>query len=792
MPRANETAEPTTGTTNQATQGDRPGPNGGAQESVRLRVEGMHCAGCVASVERALRHREGVRDAMVSLAGGSALVKGSALDAGELADAVRSAGFEASPVASRDAAAELARRLGGEDDAERKAWLRRVQAGLVLWLPLELAHWFGHGLGIDLTSGVGLGVALAAGTLAQVLIGWGFYASAWRALRRGGTNMDTLVSLGAAAAYLLSLAHAVMIFAGMGDRPIYFVEATGLLTLISTGHWLERRARGGATVALRELAAMQPTHATILADADDATGQRVPAGEVMPGDLVLVRTGERCPVDGTLESAASMDLAAVTGESVPADLDAGEEVPAGAVAVGSAALVRATTDGAGGTMARMVALVADALASKADAQRLADRVSSVFVPVVIVIAACTLAFWLVAPAAWGGGVSKAVVSAATVLVISCPCALGLATPLAVMVGVGAAGRRGVLVRSARSLERAAAVGVALLDKTGTITTGTPAVDPGTPDGVLARAAMLAARSGHPLSVAITEEASGRQLDFRPAERVHERAGRGLFASDAQGTRLALVGAATARALGVHADTPPGPASVLLEAEESGTAGEREDADADPEAGPWRLVGTVLFTETLREGARELVEGLRARGLRVELLTGDSAGPAGRLAERVGLPADAVHAASTPQDKADKARSRPALFVGDGINDAPAMAAAAAGGGLGVAVDAGSSVALEAADAVIPADRPAAVLDLVSIGRLTRRGIKQNLALAFVYNAMAIPAAAAGLLGEHGPIVAAAAMALSDLCVIGNAVRLRAVIDSRVGRASDEQAHGGDA
>lgn len=729
---------------------------------VRLRVDGMHCAGCVASVERALGKVSGVESAMVSLAGGSALVKGAHLDAEKLSRSVRDAGFEASPAMPSDAAADLARRLGEGDSAQAGAWRWRVVLGVALWLPMELAHWFGHGLGLHMTSGPGLAVALVVGTIAQVFIGSAFYRSAWSAARRRSTNMDTLVALGSASAYLLSIGHAILIFAGRGAHPTYFIEATGLLTLISLGHWLERRARRGTTKALRELAQMQPSDAVVLADENDASGTTVPARDVLPGDLVLVRVGDRCPVDGVLVGPASLDESAVTGESVPANKKAGDEVMAGSVAVGSPAIVRATTDGASGTLGRMVALVADALASKADVQRLADRVSAIFVPTAIAIAAASFMAWLLVP---GGGLAKAVVTAATVLVISCPCALGLATPLAVMVGTGAAGRRGILVRSANALERAAIARVALLDKTGTITSGQPEVREEVSDRVLARAAALAGRSSHPLSKAIVRAAEARGLAYEPARDAQEQPGRGV-SGIIDGQRAMLISADAARAEGAEVDDAQlehGPASVLL------VGGQ--------------LAGVVHFKEELRAGAEGFVRELEKLGIEARVLTGDREGPAHKLADRIGLDRDRVAARLTPQGKVDHVREAAAhntvLMVGDGINDAPAMAAASSGGGVGVAIDAGSNIALESADAIIPGDRPLAVADLVRIGRATRRGIRQNLFLAFVYNAAAIPAAAFGLLGEHGPVVAAAAMALSDLCVIGNAVRIRFVIDKQI-------------
>lgn len=731
---------------------------------VRLRVDGMSCAGCAAGVERALKKSPGVRTAMVSLAGGSALVRGESLDAEVLAGSVRDAGFDAAPASSGDAAADLASRLGTEDVQQANAWRWRVMLGVVLWLPMELAHWFGHSLGLHMTSGVGLAVALVVGTIAQVCIGSAFYRSAIAAARHKTTNMDTLVSLGSASAYTLSLVHVILIFTGGGEHPTYFIEATGLLTLISLGHWLERRARRGTTRALRELAAMQPSTAIVLADENDATGTSVPAGDVLPGDLVLVRVGDRCPVDGELLGPASLDESAVTGESVPAEKRAGELVMAGSVAVGTPAIVRATTDGASGTLGRMVALVADALASKADVQRLADKVSSIFVPLSISIALVSFVAWLFVP---GGGISKAVVTAATVLVISCPCALGLATPLAVMVGTGAAGRRGILVRSASALERAAVAKVALLDKTGTITSGQPVVREDTSDELLAAAASLACRSSHPLSRAIVRAVEVRGLAYEPASDAAERPGEGMVGS-IDGKDARLVSVDVARRAGHPLDDAPldeGPASVVL------VAGE--------------IVGVVRFREELRTGADAFVRELEHLGIEPRVLTGDRPAPAHKLADRIGLDRSRVDAGLSPSDKVHcvkhAARSSIVMMVGDGINDAPAMAAASSAGGIGVAIDAGSNVALEAADAIIPGDRPLAVVDLVRIGRATRRGIRQNLFLAFVYNAAAIPAAAFGLLGEHGPVVAAGAMALSDLCVIGNAIRIRMVIDKQTQR-----------
>jgi Cu+-exporting ATPase len=336
-----------------------------------------------------------------------------------------------------------------------------------------------------------------------------------------------------------------------------------------------------------------------------------------------------------------------------------------------------------------------------------------------------------------------------------------------MVGTGAAGRRGILVRSASALERAAVAKVALLDKTGTITSGHPVVRDETEDQLLATAATLACRSGHPLSKAIVRAAEDRGITYEPAKDAQEQAGRGMVGI-VDGHDAMLVSVDAARREGHALDDvslDEGPASVVL-------------LDG-------QLVGAVRFREELRAGAGDFVKELGDLGIEPRVLTGDREGPAHRLADRIGLDRKFVHAGLSPQDKVDRvreaAKKSTVMMVGDGINDAPAMAAASSAGGLGVAIDAGSNIALEAADAIIPGDRPLAVADLVRIGRATHRGIRQNLFLAFVYNAAAIPAAAFGLLGDHGPVVAAGAMAVSDLLVIGNAIRIRLVIDKQTWR-----------
>lgn len=748
-------------------------------EIIRLRVEGMHCAGCVGKVEAALAQTAGVASAEVSLTGAMAMVHGEGLDPAALADAIRSTGFDAEPMVRRETLTERREAMERRLQQTVKRWRSRVIVGAAIWIPLEILHWFGGMMGIeDPHGGAWLVGSIIAATIVFVYVGSAFYASAWKAARVRMTNMDTLISIGATAAFALSFVNLVRMQSGGADGlPLYFNEAAGLLTLIGIGHWLEAGMTARAGVALRELLALQPEEVTRLAAPGDHEGETVRTEEVMPDDLILVRPGERVAIDGEIVAGStSLDESVVTGESIPVDRAEGGQVVAGSMNLTGRLVVKSSTDGSSTTLARIAEIVLNAQSGKTKIQRLADKVSSIFVPAVLGVAAVTVLAWGFFTGDWTTGI----ISATTVLVISCPCALGLATPTAVMVGSGAASRRGILVRSAEALERLASVRAIAFDKTGTLTLGSPRVVQAE-DEVLAPAAAIAAASTHPLSVAIVEAARERGLTPPPAGNIAETPGVGLMGM-VMGERVEILSAAKAQERGIALPETPDDASVSAVLQ-GGT-----------------LAGVIAFRDEPREEAAGLLAGLRAQGIAPHLLSGDRPGVVAAIATRLGIDPANAHGGLSPEEKVAMVRtlsgqagdeptplgmgqldevSTPReefirlAMVGDGINDAAALAEAGAAGGVGIAIGTGANVAIESAGVVIPGDRITSLAELLAIGRLTMRTIKQNLTLSFAYNTMAIPAAAFGLLGVHGPIIAALAMALSDTCVIGNSLRLAA-------------------
>ena len=733
--------------------------------STELRIEGMHCSACVGRVETALRGVSGVRSAAVSLGGASAQVEGEGVDGGALVDAVRRAGYEAEVRSAGVSVVARREEMESRHRQRERSWRRRVVVGASVWIPAELLHWFGHWIGLH-THGPEnalFWVVVVGACTVQGYVGWAFYRSAFAAARTGGTNMDTLIAIGSTSAFLLSWAGVILRFTGGPEIPLYFVESSGLLTLISLGHWLEARTTASANAALRELLEMQPERAVRLGSVDDSHGEEVSISEVGAGDLVLIRAGDRVAVDGEIvEGRSSLDESIVTGESMPVDRAPGEQVVAGSVNTTGRLVVRATSDGANTTVARIAEIVAKAQASKTEIQRLADRVSSIFVPSVVGIALLTLTGWLIATG--GSGWFEAIVNATTVLVISCPCALGLATPLAIMVGSGIASKRGILVRTAQAMERAAMVRTVLFDKTGTLTTGRPRVVEAD-EAVLRIGSTLAAGSSHPLSKAIVAEAQARGVKVGRPDVLDELPGEGMRGV-VDGVETMLLSLRSAKERRVD----------LGEAEERGTSSVVVQNGS--------VVGVIRFEDEAREDAGRLIELLRERGLRVGMVTGDGERAARSMAQEVGLREDEVWWGLTPQNKVDVAREQagiagPVAMVGDGINDAGVLADVSSAGGVAIAMRSGSDVAMESADVVTPENRLMAVGEVFEVGKQTRRTIKQNLGFAFGYNALAIPAAAFGLLGVHGPIVAAGLMAISDLCVVGNSLRLRRVLRFRL-------------
>lgn len=699
-----------------------------------FRVEGMHCAGCAGSVRRAIEAVPGVGSASVDVGGGRALVRGADLDPAAIAERITASGFPAAPDEVEEDPLELRSRLEREDLRHRNAWRRRAIAAISCWIPMEALHWSGHALGHP----VWLDPTLAiAGTAVLAFVGGGFYRSAFEAAKRGTSNMDTLISIGATTAWVFS----VLVLFGrsrgfLEGQPTYFAEMAALLGLISLGHWLEARASAGAGAAIRELLDLQPELA--LRRREDGEFEEVPSSMLVSGDVVRIHPGGRVPIDGrVIEGRSALDESVLTGESLPVDRAVGDSVIAGAVNTTGSLLVEATVAGRGSTLARIARMVEEARSSRADIQRVADRVSAVFVPIVVAIALVTLGGWSLA-----GDPATGAISMVTVLIIACPCALGIATPLAVVVATGHAARRGILVRDAASLERAGRARQVVFDKTGTLTTGHPEVVGTETEGgrsavdLLSIAASVEQASEHPLAKAIVASAKARGVRVRPVESFEALPGRGVRGI-VEGRAVEVLRAATASC------------EVIVD------------------GASW---GRIDLADRPRDDARTAVDALRTLGLEVSMLSGDRRSRALEIAEAVGIDAANVEADADPERKRVVIAERGAgtVMVGDGINDAAALA----GAEVGLAMASGTTVAIESAGIVVPGDRTTSIPETVRIARMALSTIRQNLFLAFAYNASMIPVAAFGLLGVHGPLIAAGAMALSDLSVVGNALRLR--------------------
>ena len=721
------------------------------QQSVRLHVDGMTCASCVARVERALLRVPGVVSAEVNLATEMAEVRLASreLPFDALAAAVHKAGYTARRESDAGSATAAPSGKSGLGDG----W--RVLLAAALSLPLVIpmlgmafgAHWMLPGW-----------LQLALATPVQFWLGARFYRSGWSALRSLTGNMDLLVALGTSAAYGLSL-YQLLLRGEQAMEHLYFEGSAVVITLVLLGKWLETRAKRQTTEAIRALNALRPQTARVRRDCIELD---LPLDQVVKGDLAVIRPGERVPVDGVvLEGASEVDESLITGESLPVARHAGDPVTGGAVNGEGLLLVRATAVGAESTLARIVRLVESAQAKKAPIQRLVDRVSEVFVPVVIVAALLTLLGWGLGSGQW----ERAILNAVAVLVIACPCALGLATPTAIMVGTGAAARQGILIKDAEALEVAHKLKVVAFDKTGTLTLGKPellaaqAVD-GERAPFLTLAASIQAGSEHPLARAVLEAALRDGLAPLPASELRALAGRGMAAR-----------------VGPH-DLRLGSTRLMQESQVELTA-LRPQADAlqaqgrtvswlADVAGTPRLLGLLAFGDSVKPGAARAVARLRALGVHPVLLSGDNRGSVQAAGTTLGI--DDLRWEVLPEDKARivgelKAGGAVVAMVGDGINDAPALA----GADVGIAMATGTDVAMHAAGITLMRGDPVLVADAIDISRRTYAKIRQNLFWAFVYNAVGIPLAAFGLLS---PVLAGAAMALSSVSVVSNALLLR--------------------
>ncbi|WP_080797408.1 heavy metal translocating P-type ATPase [Arabiibacter massiliensis] len=746
-------------------------------------VTGMTCAACSARVEKATRAVDGVADVAVNLLKNSMEVEldgaPGAIEA--VTAAVEKAGYGAFPRAARGAA-PAARAAQARPVADAAAEARRVRTRLIVsavfTVPLfylSMGHMFGWPL-----PGFFLGdqnVMTFAFTqflllLPVIFVNFKFFRVGFKTLFRGAPNMDSLIALGSTAstAYGVYAIYKIGAALGAGDlhashmaaMDLYFESAAMILTLITLGKWFEARAKGKTTDAIAKLMDLAPKEAVRLVDGRE---ERVPADDVRQGDVLVVRAGEAVPVDGTvLEGAGTLDESVITGESVPVDKRPGDQVTGATMNRTGWFSMRADRVGDDTTLAGIIRLVDEATSTKAPIEKAADRISGVFVPAVIVIALVAFAAWMLG----GSTFETALTHAVSVLVISCPCALGLATPTAIMVGTGRGAQSGILVKSAKALETAHAVRTAVLDKTGTVTEGAPSVTdvlsaPGVAkERLLELAVSIEGRSEHPLARAVVEHARAQGAYPLIVEAFEQAPGEGVSA---------LVDDRPSLAGNLRMMEARGVAAGALADEAARLADEGKTPLFFAQDG--KLLGVVAVADTVKPTSAAAIRELRAMGVRTVMLTGDNERTAAAIQREVG--ADEVVAGVLPQGKEREIRrlaeqGRVAM-VGDGINDAPALARA----DVGIAIGAGTDVAIESADVVLMRSDLLDVPAAIQLSRATMRNIKQNLFWALAYNAVCIPVAA-GALSAWGvnlnPMIAAAAMSLSSVCVVTNALRLR--------------------
>ncbi|RMS80584.1 Heavy metal translocating P-type ATPase [Pseudomonas savastanoi] len=713
-----------------------------------LPISGMTCASCAGRVERALAKVPGVNSVTVNLANERAHVDTAAqTDPQTLIDAVSRAGYSATLVEDRHAEADQkARHLHNE----RWALLLAIALALPLIAPMLLTllgvHWM-----------LPAWAQFALATPVQFVLGARFYVAAWKAVRAGAGNIDLLVAIGTSAGYGLSVYQ--WLSAAPGTTPhLYFEASAVVIALVLLGKYLESRAKRQTASAIRALEALRPERALRVVDGLE---QDVAISSLQLGDQVLVKPGERFPVDGeVVEGSSHADEALITGESLPVAKQAGDKITGGAINGEGQLLVRTTALGAETVLARIIRLVEDAQAGKAPIQKLVDKVSQVFVPTVLAIAFFTLAGWLLA----GATLEVALINAVAVLVIACPCSLGLATPTAIMAGTGVAARYGILIKDAEALERAHAVDAVVFDKTGTLTAGTPRITnmsavSGNEEHLLQLAGALQRGSEHPLARAVLDVCHEWQLKLDAAENSHALSGRGI-AGTVQGRELALGNRRLLDERGL-------PIGELAESARIWEAEGRTLSWLIEQAPEPKVIGMFAFGDTLKPGTDQAIRALNARGITSHLLTGDNRGSAQVVAKALGI--HDVHAEVLPADKTATVTQlknhHVVAMVGDGINDAPALAAA----DVGIAMGGGTDVAMHAAGITLMRGDPRLVPAALDISRRTYAKIRQNLFWAFVYNLIGIPLAALGYLN---PVLAGAAMALSSVSVVSNALLLK--------------------
>ena len=733
-----------------------------ATQTIQLQLSGMSCAGCAKTIEKALRTVDGVATVNVNFANEVAAVEGRKLDTNKLVQAVKDAGYNAS-VIDHDQPEDNSR------ERAQQIQFYKFLAAAILSLPL-LYTMVGH---FSWTQSMYVPewlmnpwVQMALATPVQFIIGWQFYRGSYTALRGGAANMDVLVALGTSAAYFYS----VYLAASQGDHAahqgLYFETSAVLITLILLGKWFEARAKGRSSAAIKQLLNLQPKQAVRETKAGQT--ETVDVAKLQVGDIIHIKPGQQIPADSTVVSGSSaVDESMLTGESVPVDKRKGDELTGATLNKNGFLTAKVRKLGSDSALAQIVRVVEQAQNSKAPIQRLADKVSAVFVPVVLVIAVITFLVW----AFWldSGNYGKALEAFVAVLVIACPCALGLATPTSIMAGSGRAAQMGVLFKQSDVLEITHTISAIVLDKTGTITVGKPKLTDleidlkgvtGVDEKQLKQAIKaVEQRSEHPLAQAVVEGIDSEPLEHIDAFNAHE--GRGVSAQIKLGDSAHTLRIGNLRLMHEHDIESDAWSKRKNELEQQGKTAMLVSLDD-------QAVGIIAVADTVRDSAKSAIRALQERGLKVVMLTGDNERTAQAIAKQVGI--EHVFAEVLPEHKADKVKAlqqqgERVAMVGDGINDAPALATAE----VGIAMGTGTDVAIEAADIALMRADLNSIHDALFISEKTVRNIRQNLFWAFAYNTLGIPVAAAGLLA---PWLAGGAMALSSVSVVLNALRLQ--------------------